>query len=74
MMYYWTLQTVATEAFYPKRKEIVEQLDINDLRKNASIRKKQTSIPCKYLPFIYLTPAISIWLIRNKNILVQKIK
>lgn len=74
MMYYWTLQTVATEAFYPKRKEIVEQLDINDLRKNASIRKKQTSIPCKYLPFIYLPPAISIWLIRNKNILVQKIK
>lgn len=74
MMYYWTLQTVATEAFYPKRKEIVEQLGINDLRKNASIRKKQTSIPCKYLPFIYLSPAISIWLIRNKNILVQKIK
>ena len=74
MMYYWTLQTVATEAFYPKRKEIVEQLGINDLRKNASIRKKQTPIPCKYLPFIYLSPAISIWLIRNKNILVQKIK
>ncbi len=74
MMYYWTLQTVATEAFYPKRKEIVEQLGINDLRKNASIRKKRTSIPCKYLPFIYLPPTISIWLIRNKNILVQKIK
>ena len=74
MMYYWTLQTVATEAFYPKRKEIVEQLGINDLRKNASIRKKQAPIPCKYLPFIYLSPAISIWLIRNKNILVQKIK
>lgn len=74
MMYYWTLQTVATEAFYPKRKEIVEQLGINDLRENASIRKKQTPIPCKYLPFIYLSPAISIWLIRNKNILVQKIK
>ena len=74
MMYYWTLQTIATDAYYPKRKEIIDKLGIENLRKNALLRKKRTSIPYKYLPFIYLPPVASIWLTKYKIILIQKLK
>lgn len=74
MMYYWTLQTIATDAYYPKRKEIINMLGIESLRKNTLLRKKQTSIPYKCLPFIYLPPAASIWLTKYKIILIQKLK
>lgn len=74
MMYYWTLQTIATDAFYHKRKEIIDKLGIKNLRKNTLIRKKQTSVPYKCLPFIYLPPAASIWLTKYKIILIQKLK
>lgn len=74
MMYYWTLQTIATNAFYHKRKEIIDKLGIKNLRKNTLIRKKQTSVPYKCLPFIYLPPAASIWLTKYKIILIQKLK
>ena len=74
MMYYWTLQTIAIDAYYPKRKEIIDKLGIENLRKNALLRKKRTSIPYKYLPFIYLPPVASIWLTKYKIILIQKLK
>lgn len=74
MMYYWTLPTIATDAYYPKRKEIINRLEIKSLRRNALMRKKQTSIPYKYLPFLYLPPAASIWLIKTKNKLFQLLK
>ena len=74
MMYYWTLQTIATDAYYPKRKEIIDKLGIENLRKNVLLRKKQTSIPYKCLPFIYLPPIVSIWLTKYKIILIQKLK
>ena len=74
MMYYWTLQTIATDAYYPKRQEIIDMLGIESLRKNTLLRKKQTSIPYKCLPFIYLPPAASIWLTKYKIILIQKLK
>lgn len=74
MMYYWTLQTIATDSYYLKRKEIIDKLSIENLRKNALLRKKQTSIPYKCLPFIYLPPAASIWLTKYKIILIQKLK
>lgn len=74
MMYYWTLQTIATDAYYHKRKEIIDKLGIENLRKNALLRKKQTSIPYKYLPFIYLPSVASIWLTKYKIILIQKLK
>lgn len=74
MMYYWTLQTIAIDAYYPKRKEIIDKLGIENLRKNALLRKKRTSIPYKCLPFIYLPPAASIWLTKYKIILIQKLK
>lgn len=74
MMYYWTLQTIATDAYYPKRKEIIDKLEIKDLRKNTLIREKQTSIPNKYLPFLYLSPIASIWLTRTKYKLIHILK
>lgn len=74
MMYCWTLQTIATDVYYPKRKEIEFQLSLDTLRKNALIRKKQTVVPYKYLPYLYLSPAVSIWLIRNRNKFIQKLK
>lgn len=74
MMYYWTLQTIVTDAYYHKRKEIINKLNINSLRKNAVMRKKQTSIPYKYLPFLYLSPVSSIWLIKTKNKLLKLLK
>lgn len=74
MMYYWTLQTIATDAYYPKRKEIIDKLEIKNLRKNTLIREKQTSIPNKYLPFLYLSPIASIWLTRTKYKLIHILK
>lgn len=74
MMYYWTLQTIVTDAYYPKRKEIIDKLDIKSLRKNAVMRKKRTSIPYKYLPFLYLSPIASIWIIKTKNKLLELLK
>lgn len=74
MMYYWTLQTIATDAYYPKRKEIIDKLGIENLRKNTLIRKKQTSVPYKCLPFLYLSPTTSIWLTKYMNKLIQILK
>lgn len=74
MMYYWTLQTIATDAFYNKRKEIIDKLGIKNLRKNTLIRKKQTSVPYKCLPFLYLSPTTSIWLTKYMNKLILNLK
>lgn len=74
MMYYWTLQTITTDAYYNKRKEIINKLGIKNLRKNTLIRKRQTSVPYKHLPFLYLSPTTSIWLTKYMNKLIQILK
>lgn len=74
MMYYWTLQTIATDAYYNKRKELIDQLGIKNFRKSTLIRKKQTSVPYKCLPFLYLSPTTSIWLTKYMNKLIQILK
>lgn len=74
MMYYWSLKTIATDAFYPKRKEIINQLGVEDLRKKTLRRKKHISIPYKYFPFFNFSPVASIWLTRAIIKLIQRLK
>lgn len=74
MMYYWTLSTVASDVYYPRRKEIVRQLALEDLKKRTMVRMRQASVSYRYLPFICLSPAISIWLVRNKNRMILMLK
>ena len=75
-MYCRTLNNMATDEYFPKRKEMGNHLDLGSMRKKALMRKKQNSIqvPRKYLLCLYLPPTVSIWLTNKWYKLILKLK
>lgn len=73
MMYYWTLSTLS-EAYYHKRRDIIEVLGLIELRKKTVKRLSQASVNKRYYPFILLTPDVAVRLLRAKNRIMIALK
>ncbi len=67
MMYYWTLQTMASKPYYDKRSEIIEKLSLNELHKRVLARIKEVEISYKYFLFIQPSPKIGVKLLHFKD-------
>jgi hypothetical protein len=55
MMYYWTIDTVSSEPYYAIRKKIINDLNLNSLRKEVRTWSKESKM---HLPFIIKFPTI----------------
>lgn len=73
MMYYWTLSTLS-EAYYHKRRDVIEALGLIELRKKTAKRLSQASVNKRYYPFILLTPDVAVRLLRAKNRIMIALK
>lgn len=73
MMYYWTLSTLS-EAYYHKRRDVIEVLGLIELRKKTAKRLSQASVNKRYYPFILLTPDVAVRLLRAKNRIMIALK
>lgn len=67
MIYYWTLQTLASDSYYSNRKSIIAELGLRDLQNRTTHRCKSLNLSHKYLPFIKSKPAISVMLLHYKD-------
>ena len=67
MMYYWTLQTVASDVYYRDRARIIEKLNLVQVHKNTSARMKIGTIKPIYWPFVMPTPNIGVVLLHLKG-------
>lgn len=73
MMYYWTLSTLS-EAYYHKRRDVIEVLGLIELRQKTAKRLSQASVNKRYYPFILLTPDVAVRLLRVKNRIMIALK
>lgn len=73
MMYYWTLSTLS-EAYYHKRRDVIEVLGLIELRRKTAKRLSQASVSKRYYPFILLTPDVAVRLLRAKNRIMIALK
>lgn len=73
MMYYWTLSTLS-EAYYHKRRDVIEVLGLIELRRKTAKRLSQASVNKRYYPFILLTPDVAVRLLRAKNRIMIALK
>lgn len=67
MMYYWTLETVASDLYYADRWAIIDRLDLKGLHKRTCTRLVKYSVFNKYLPFFMLPPNCGVSALRLKN-------
>lgn len=67
MMYYWTLQTVASDVYYRNRARIIEELNLEQVHKNTKTRMQRGTIKPIYWPFVVPTPKIGVVLLHLKD-------
>lgn len=67
MMYYWTLQTVASDVYYRDRVRIIEELNLEQVHKNTKTRMQRGTIKPIYWPFVVPTPNIGVVLLHLKG-------
>lgn len=67
MMYYWTLQTLASDSYYANRKSIIDELRLNELHKKVVSRMQYAEIKRKYQVFIYPIPSIGVKILHVKD-------
>lgn len=67
MMYYWTLQTVASDVYYRDRVRIIEELNLEQVHKNTKTRMQRGTIKPIYWPFVVPTPKIGVVLLHLKG-------
>lgn len=67
MMYYWTLQTVASDVYYRNRARIIEELNLVQMHKNTLVRMKKGTVKPIYWPFVMPTPKIGVVLLHLKD-------
>lgn len=67
MMYYWTLQTVASDVYYRDRVRIIEELNLEQVHKNTKTRMQRGTIKPIYWPFVVPTPKIGVVLLHLKD-------
>lgn len=67
MMYYWTLQTLASEPYYTNRLSIIQNLHLNELHEKVVMRIKESCINLKYRILIYPTPSVGITILHIKD-------
>lgn len=75
-MYCRTLNTMSTDEYFPMRKEMGAKLCLSSLQKKALMRKRRNAVavPRKYLPGLYFSPSVSIWLTNKWYKLILKMK
>lgn len=71
MMYYWTLQTLASPIYYKDKRNIVTQLQLEELQRRTKLRAKNVSIKWKYRPFLYFRLQIAIPLLYIKDRIIE---
>lgn len=74
MMYYWTLQTLASDVYYGDRAHIIDELNLERLHQEVCTRLHQGSVCTKYLPFIIPTPCIGVRLLHVKDKLCMLVR
>lgn len=67
MMYYWTLQTLASEPYYTNRAYIINELRLNQLHSRIMSRYKDARIELKYGIFIRPRPSVGVKLLHIKD-------
>lgn len=68
MMYYWTLQTLASMPYYKKRHDIIKDLQLNAIHKRVLTRlKKVRSVNWKYYFFILPPMRVGVRLLHLKD-------
>ncbi len=71
MMYYWTLCTLSEKPYYSHRKEIICQLQVDELQSRTCRRMREVKIPLKYRFFILNKPMIGTYWLHLKNSIVM---
>ncbi len=74
MMYYWTLQTLASDVYYSRREPIIAELGLEKLHKDILEISKGANISIKYWPFICVGPKLGVRLLHFKDWIVCKLK
>lgn len=67
MMYFWTLQTLASDPYYAKRATIINELHLNELHKRVINRMTNVKIKLKNQIYIKPLPYIGIRIFHVKN-------
>lgn len=67
MMYYWTLGTLSEDPYYARRKEIILNLNLNQLHSRTLQRMKNIYLSFKSRLFITPSPIIGTAMLRIKN-------
>lgn len=74
MMYYWTLQTLASPAYFADRSNTIDILNIRELQRKIKKRSRNIKIKAIYKPFINTRPSIGILLLYIKDRLRERLK
>lgn len=67
MMYYWTLQTLASEPYYGKISAIIKDLKLDSLHERVIKRMRNTRIERKYQIFIRPIPSVGVKILHVKD-------
>lgn len=70
MMYYWTLDTVASDVYYSDRRQIVSELRLRKIWRSTFSRLWKYKVLNKAFPIIIFPPLLGVLCIRLKNWLV----
>lgn len=70
MMYYWTLDTVASDVYYSDRRQIVSELGLRKIWRSSVRRLWKYKVLNKAFPIILFPPLLGVFCIRLKNWLV----
>lgn len=67
MMYYWTLQTLASDPYFGDGESIAHNVGLEMLHSKVRARMTLATIRCRYWPFVLPAPAVGVRLLRLKD-------
>lgn len=67
MMYYWTLQTLASDLYYDRREPIIEELQLNVIHDKVMSRIRESEVSWKYRIFITPSPSKGVKILHLKD-------
>lgn len=73
MMYHWTLQTLASNAYYTRRRELIERFQLKELRKRVLHTAVKYRIVNKSLLTISVPPAIGLLMFRVNDFIKARL-
>lgn len=67
MMYYWTLDTITLDYYFPKRNEIINELNLRNLQQRVYNRSKLLN--ANFSIVIKMSPIIGVWILKIRHLI-----